>query len=269
MPDLRCLVCGSSSGALQSVVDELANSTRQGNVAGNSAPSPGALAANGVTSATTALGDDSAAFGQGSLALGEASFASGIDTQAGAVYSAAFNQETQAAGDASFSSGFQTIAGSLAGFAQGYRSLAELGLAEHAHGSGSFSGVADHDAIYSRTIARREITGAAGTELFLDGAALRLSIPAARTFSLHINAVARGTNHVERAAFIIHALIEDGAVIGQNVLNMINTGGAGGYTLVVGAPGGNVVTLTATAAGAGGGDITRWVAVLEVTIVGQ
>jgi hypothetical protein len=76
-----------------------------------------------------------------------------------------------------------------------------------AHASGSFAGTATGDAQRARFVLRRATTNDTPTELFLDGSAIRLTIPVNKAMGFTIQVVGSYQGMSENAYFVRKGLI--------------------------------------------------------------
>jgi hypothetical protein len=123
----------------------------------------------------TSSGTASVALGVACSASGQNSFVSGWGNVASGIGAATWGG-TNVSGN-SASSSFSTVLGGLGGLSNRY--------AMHSHSAGAFS--AQGDAQRARFVMRRKTTDATPTELFLDGASVRLTIPSGKVLGLTIN----------------------------------------------------------------------------------
>ncbi len=91
-------------------------------------------------------------------------------------------------------------------FAQSRGALADR-LSMQAHASGSFAGTATGDAQRARFVLRRATTNDTPTELFLDGSAIRLTIPVNKAMGFTIQVVGSYQGMSENAYFVRKGLI--------------------------------------------------------------
>ena len=117
--------------ALTSINDQLASSTRQGNIAANVASAAGSMASGGTVVPNTASGVDSHAEGVGSIANQQAAHAEGSGTSA--------------TGAGAHSEGDGTTASGFASHSEGHNNTQATNTGAHAEGNGTTaSGPASH-----------------------------------------------------------------------------------------------------------------------------
>jgi hypothetical protein len=187
---------------------------------GNTASAQSTFAAGQSCNASAqyaiAMGNNSAASGANSVAIGQSNTASGANSVAIGQGCTASNTVAVAMGSGNTSAGYGSTSfgeGNAANasytVATGNRAVCAL-LGQIAHANGRFA--ASGDAQMSRLIARNSTTDATKTTLFLDGASVRLVLPASTTWAATIYVNGRSTGGTDNAFYIRQCLIKrDGA----------------------------------------------------------
>lgn len=176
----------------------------------------------------TASGDASIAIGGTNVASGDLSTAIGDQHTASGAFSACLGgtlgiaDGDQAAtvggfsnlahGDYSIAFGRQSVTDAAAesSFASGYRSVANL-YAQRAHAAGPFAAPGDSQESY--LLWRGTTTNATITELFLDGSAIRATVPANTTQAFDILVSARASTGISASWRVVGAITNTGGVV--------------------------------------------------------
>jgi hypothetical protein len=134
----------------------------------------GAVAINGsVTNGGVAIGEGANASGHNAYVLGRSSTASGVDSMS-------LGGSNTASANRSFASGLLCTASAQSAYAEGVTAKADR-YAMRAFSSGNFGGIGDCQSVDFRVF--NKTTNATPTTLFLDGSAIRLTIPSGKVMS--------------------------------------------------------------------------------------
>ncbi len=202
---------------------------------------------------------------RGARASGQYAVAMGNNPVASGGSAVAMGYEAKASGDSAVAMGYGAEATALASFAEGRASKARLRGA-HAHAAGSWDEAGDCQ--LGRYVLSGRTTDADWTELFLDGASARLTIPEGYVFGVTVKITGAREDAAEVARYTFEGIVENlgGTVAVNGFIETAVHEDDAGWDAKVEADDVND-SLKVSVQGAAGAEI-RWVARVETEEIG-